>query len=67
VWSISDDGDGALLDEQINTDRAFQVAGKPLSGPRPSLRRWLFFRVGHKSVMSRAAKNVADLLDQPAR
>ncbi len=66
VWTVSDEGDSAVLDEQINTERAFRVAGEPLSGPRPSLRRWLFFRAGHKHVMSRATNNIAGLLIRPA-
>ncbi len=63
VWRVVDEGDGTVLDEEINTERAFEVASEPLSGPRPSLRRWLFFRVGHKQVMSRATNNIAVLLN----
>ena len=66
VWTVADEGNGAVLDEQINTERAFQVASEPLSGPRPSLRRWLFFRAGHKQVMSRATNNIAALLNRQA-
>ncbi len=66
VWTISDEATGAVIDEQINTERAFRVATEPLSGPRPSLRRWLFFRVGHKQVMTRATNNIAALLDSQA-
>lgn len=63
VWIIADEDNGATFDEEINTERAFQVASEPLSGPRPSLRRWLFFRAGHKQVMSRATKSIAVLID----
>lgn len=65
VWAVADEGDDAILDEQINTERALQIAGEPLTGPRPSLRRWLFFRAGHKQVMSRATRNIGLLLDRP--
>ena len=66
VWTVSDESGGAALHEEINTERALQVSSDPLSGPRPSLRRWLFFRIGHKQVMSRAASNIAALLHRPA-
>lgn len=66
VWTVADDAGGAVLDEQINTERALQVAREPLSGPRPSLRRWLFFRVGHTQVMNRATSNIAMLLERQA-
>jgi hypothetical protein len=62
-WTVVDDRDGAVLDEQINTKQAFEVASEPLTGPRPSLRRWLFFRAGHKLVMSRATRNIARILE----
>lgn len=62
VWTITDQDGDAVLDEQINTEAAMRVAGDPLSGPRPSLRRWLFFRAGHKQVMSKATTNIAALL-----
>lgn len=62
VWSITDEGDGAVLDEQINTERAAEVVSEPLTGPRSSIRRWLFFRVGHPQVMRRATGNVATLV-----
>ena len=62
VWAVSDAGDGAVFDEQINTERALQVAAEPLTGPRPSLRRWLFFRAGHKQVMAKATANLATLV-----
>lgn len=66
VWTVEDEGDGAVLHEQINTETAFQVASEPLSGSRRSLRRWLFFRAGHKQVMSRATNNIAVLLNRQA-
>jgi hypothetical protein len=66
VWMLADEEDGAVLDEQVNTKRALAVAGEPLTGSRPSLRRWLFFRAGHKQVMTRATSNIAVLLDRRA-
>ena len=63
LWSISDgEATGAVLDEQINTERALQVVSDPLNGDRRSLRRWLFFRIGHKQVMQGATRNIAALL-----
>ncbi len=64
LWTISDGADGAVLDEQINTERALEAVAEPLGGPGRSLRRWLFFRLGHKQVMSGAAGNIALLLDR---
>jgi hypothetical protein len=64
LWSMSDEADGAVFDEQINTGRALQTVDQPLSGPRPSARRWLFFRVGHKQVMDTATGNIATLLSR---
>lgn len=61
VWTISDAGGGAVLAEAINTERALQIGEAPLTGPKPSLRRWLFFRVGHGQVMRRATHNIAAL------
>jgi len=67
VWTVYDDDNGnAVFDEQINTAEALELVGEPLSGPRPSLRRWLFFRVGHKQVMTRATNNMAALLSRQA-
>lgn len=66
LWTISDDADGAVLDEQINTERALEVVTQPLDGPRRSLRRWLFFRLGHRRVMAGAMDNIAALLDDRA-
>jgi hypothetical protein len=62
LWTISDEADGAVFDEQINTERALQSVDVPLGGDRPSLRRWLFFRVGHKQVMLGATKSIAAIL-----
>ena len=61
-WALSDEGSAAVFDEQINTEQAFHVASEPLNGSKPSLRRWLFFRVGHQRVMAGATKNIAALL-----
>lgn len=61
AWLLSDGEHGALFDEQINTDRAMEHIREPLTGPRPSLRRWLFFRVGHLLVMDQALRNIAAL------
>lgn len=65
IWTLRDEPEGAVLEEQINTDRALEVVSDPLGGPRPSLRRWLFFRMGHKQVMARATSNIAALADRP--
>ena len=64
LWSIDDQAEGAVLDEQINTERALGVVSEPLGGPGQSVRRWLFFRLGHKQVMLGAARNIAALLDR---
>ncbi len=65
LWGITDgEAEGAVLDEQVNTERALQVVSDPLDGDRRSLRRWLFFRIGHKQVMQRATRNIAALLDR---
>ncbi|MDH3425621.1 MAG: hypothetical protein OEM22_03015 [Acidimicrobiia bacterium] len=63
LWIIADQAEGAVLDEQINTERALQAVSEPLGGPRRSLRRWLFFLIGHKQVMVGATRNIAALLD----
>ena len=64
LWSIADEPDGAVFDEQINTQRALAVVTEPLGGDGRSLRRWLFFQMGHKQVMSRATRNIGDILDE---
>lgn len=61
AWLFRDVPDGAVLDEHINTSEALAVAGEPLGGRRPSLRRWLFFRAGHRQVMDGATNNLAAL------
>ncbi len=65
TWTVRDGPHGAELDEQINTPDALAVAGEPLGGPRRSLRRWLFFRVGHAQVMKAATANLAALAGGP--
>lgn len=62
MWGIEDGNGGAVFHEQINTVRALEVGGEPVSGPKPSLRRWLFFRMGHERVMAAATTNIAALL-----
>jgi len=66
LWVITDEPGGTVLEEQINTERAMESVSQSLGGHRFSLRRWLFFRLGHKQVMSGATKNLASLLDQQA-
>lgn len=63
VWIVTDGqaGAGARLDEEINTERAASFGADPLTGPRPSLRRWLFFRIGHAQVMRDATTRIASL------
>lgn len=62
AWLITDEHDGAVFDEQINTPGALEIVAESLTGPMRSVRRWLFFRVGHKQVMAKATSNVASLL-----
>lgn len=62
VWLLSDAANGAVFEEEINTDRAREHGAAPLTGPRPSLRRWLFFRVGHARVMRDATTRIARLV-----
>ena len=64
VWFVNDGPDGrgdAVFEEEINTERAAGVGARPLTGPKPSLRRWLFFRLGHAKVMSGATSQMARL------
>ena len=61
LWIVADLPNGAVLDEQINTERALETV-EPLSGAARSVRRWMFFRVGHKQVMQGATKNIAALI-----
>lgn len=62
VWFITEQSDGVEFSEEVNTEQAMEVASEPLTGPRPSLRRWLFFRTGHKQVMNGSTANIAGLL-----
>lgn len=62
LWTVTDTRGGAVLAEDINTDRALEIGEAPLDGPKPSLRRWLFFRLGHGQVMRRATHNIAELV-----
>lgn len=62
LWSFRDTADGVELHEQINTEEALRVVDRPLTGDGPSLRRWIFFRVGHGQVMAAATRNLAALL-----
>ena len=62
LWTITDSGPWAQLDEQINTPAALEVVSEPLGGPRRSLRRRLFFMIGHRQVMSGAMENLATWL-----
>lgn len=64
IWFVNDGPDGsggAVFEEEINTERALAHGASPLTGPKPSLRRWLFFRVGHSKVMTDATRRVAAL------
>lgn len=61
VWIVSDGADGAVFEEEINTERALTIGSSPLTGPKRSLRRWLFFRVGHSRVMADATRRIAIL------
>ena len=61
VWKVSDEGSGTLFQELINTEDAMRHADQPLDGDGASLRRWLFFRVGHEQVMSGALEGIARL------
>ena len=62
LWRCLDVDGGAVFEEQINTDEARSIVGRPLTGPKPSLRRWLFFRFGHGAIMDEMANNLARLL-----
>lgn len=63
LWTISTHGETSALHEQINTEQALETVAEPLGGARRSVRRWLFFRIGHRQVMLRATRNIAALLD----
>jgi len=61
LWTFENERQGSLFSEEINTQPALDHVHHPLSGRRPSMRRWLFFRVGHPQVMNRLALNIARL------
>lgn len=61
IWTLEDESQGSLFSEEINTPRTLDHLHHPLSGRRHSIRRWLFFRVGHPQVMNRLAINIARL------
>lgn len=65
VWLLGEtpDGAAALLREEINTPIALGIVDRPLHGPLPSLRRYLFFAGGHARLMADVATNVRALLD----
>lgn len=63
IWRLEDDGDGAILNEEINTPAALAIVSGPLDGASPSFRRWLFFAGGHKRLMHDVADNLEALLD----
>lgn len=60
LWLFEDADDGAILREDINTERAL-AHGPALTGARASLRRWLFFKVGHAKLMDLAVANLGRL------
>ena len=65
VWLLSktDDGTGAVLQEEINTSTALGIVARPLQRDRFSFRRVLFFVGGHKRLMKDVASNIRGLLD----
>ncbi len=63
IWELVDEPDEtAVLHEHINTTQALAIVSSPLHGPRPSLRRELFFRGGHQRLMKDTASNLHSLL-----
>ncbi len=66
VWLLgdTDDGSGAVLQEEINTPAALEIVERPLHGHALSIRRFLFFAGGHKRLMESVAANLRRLLDQ---
>ena len=62
LWTVSGADNATSLREEINTESAMRRGLQPLGGSRLSLRRWAFFRLGHRQVMLRAAKNIAKLV-----
>lgn len=70
IWIFRDEGVRAgvvVLDEQINTEKAAEVGAEPLTGESFSLRRALFFRIGHPKVMVQVTENLAALLASSAK
>ena len=63
LWQMADDPAGALFAEHINTAQAQAAGARALAGAARSLRRWLFFRVGHPQVMRQLMDRMATLLD----
>jgi hypothetical protein len=61
LWSLYDSptGEGALLVEHINDATALDKRCLPLTGKKPSLRRWLFFKFGHANAMDNIMKRIA--------
>lgn len=64
VWTVYDNptGEGALLVEHINDVAAVEKRAAPLTGPKPSFRRWLFFKLGHASAMDEITKRIAAMV-----
>lgn len=61
LWTIyeSPTGEGAHLVEHINDRAALEKRALPLTGPKPSLRRWYFFKFGHAAAMDKIMKRLA--------
>ena len=61
LWMIyeSPTGEGAVLVEHINDKTALEKRAAPLTGSKPSLRRWLFFKFGHASAMDTITARIA--------
>ena len=64
VWLLRDEGDEAVLQEEINTPAALAIVDRPLHGQGRSLRRRLFFAGGHERLMGEVAANLQRLLDE---
>ncbi len=62
LWRIDDATEGVVFEEQINTQVALDNDAELLTGAPRSLRRWLFFRLGHERVMWDLTANLAALL-----
>ncbi|MDJ0925562.1 MAG: hypothetical protein QNJ77_13470 [Acidimicrobiia bacterium] len=61
LWTVADESGAVVFREQINTAETIDAGLQPLAGGKPSLRRWLFFRLGHRQVMIGAMANIARL------